>query len=88
VHHLPSVVRTRVIAAREGRARLEHVGWLDPYTAETITAEARRAGPGARLEITIPKRAASDREAAVESLFGWLRERGVEVVIRRDDDVE
>ncbi len=88
MHHLPSVVRTRVFAARDGAARPERVSWLDPYSAETIAAEARRAGAGARLEITLPKRTGSDGLEAVESLFGWLRARGIEVVVRRDDDAE
>ena len=80
-------MRTRVIHAQgERRGELERVAWLDPYTAETIGADARRAGPGARLEITVPQRTTAAGIAAVESLFAWLRDKGVEVRIRRGDD--
>jgi hypothetical protein len=85
VHHLPSVARTRITGGRERGGGLERVGWLDPYTAETIAAEARRAGPGARLEVVLPASATPDGLAAVENMFAWLREKGVDLVVRRDD---
>jgi len=85
--HLPSVVRTRVTAREGGRSgTLERVTWLTPYTAETIAQDARRAGAGARLEVTVPKETSAARLAAVESMFAWLREKGIEVTVRRDEE--
>ena len=86
-HPLPSVVRTRVTAREGGRSgTLERVTWLTPYTAETIAQDARRAGAGARLEVTVPKETSAARLAAVESMFAWLREKGIEVTVRRDEE--
>jgi hypothetical protein len=62
------------------------VVWLTPYAADGIAQEARRAGPGARLEVAVPPSAGREGLAAVESLFGWLREKGIEVVVRVDDE--
>jgi hypothetical protein len=85
VHRLPSFVRTRVTAPPGGAAgMLDRVTWLTPYAAEEIAQEAKRAGPGARLEVTVPALTSDDGVAAVESLFGWLRERGVSLVIERE----
>lgn len=85
IHRLPSFVRTRVTAPPGGSAgMLERVTWLTPYAAEEIAQEASRAGPGARLEVTVPATTSDDGVAAVESLFGWLREKHVSVVIDRD----
>jgi hypothetical protein len=80
-------VRTRVTpGAGGGTWTLERVVWLTPYAADGIAQEARRAGPGARLEIAVPRSAGREGIAAVEALFGWLREKGVEVVVRVDEE--
>ena len=63
---------------------LERVVWLTPYAADGIAQEARRAGAGARLDVILPGSAGRDGVGAVEALFGWLREKGVEVVVRLD----
>ena len=84
-HPLPSVVRTRVVVPGKDCA-LEQVGWLSPYTAETIGQAAWRAGPGARLEVIVPKSATDENVAAVEQLFGWLAEREVVVSVQRSTD--
>src|SRR5207249_10468061 len=57
---------------------LERTGWLTPYTAETVAEDARRAGDGARLEVTV---AASTVEglAQVRQQFARLGKRGVQV---------
>lgn len=84
VHRLPSFVRT-VVVPREARGTpLERVEWLTPYSAETIAEDVRRAGPGARLEVTVSSTASDTVVEAVGSLFGWLRDEGFEVVVRRD----
>ncbi len=84
---LPSFARTRIVAPRGNHSgMLERVSWLTPYAAETIGEDAIRAGRGARLEVTLPPPTTDDGLAAVESLFAWLREKGIEVVVRRGDD--
>jgi hypothetical protein len=84
VHRLPSFVRTRVTAAPGGSTwMLERVTWLTPYAAEEIAQEARRAGPGARLEVSVPASTSDAGVAVVDSLFAWLRQKGVSVVVHR-----
>ncbi|TMB54273.1 MAG: hypothetical protein E6J56_11445 [Deltaproteobacteria bacterium] len=61
------------------------MSWLTPYEAETIGEDARRAGPGTRLEVTVPRPADDARLAAVRSLFGWLAAKGIDVVVREGD---
>jgi hypothetical protein len=86
-HRLPSIVRTRVTAAPGWQAwTVERVTWLTPYAADEIANEARRAGPSARLEVIVPASTGEEGIAAVESLFGWLREKGLEVAIRREEE--
>jgi hypothetical protein len=83
-YRLPSLVRTRLVTERTGgRPGLERVNWLTPYTAEMIAEDARRAGPGTRLELTVPPRTSDSGLAAVERLFAWLREAGIEVRVTR-----
>ena len=65
---------------------LERVSWLTPYEAETIGEDAVRAGRGARLEVTVPPPTPDEGLAAVESLFAWLVEKGIEVRVLRGDD--
>lgn len=84
-HPLPSVVRTRVIAAT-GNCTLEQVSWLSPYAAETIGQAAWRAGPGSRLEIAVPKSASDANLVAVQQLFAWLAERAIVVRVQRSSD--
>ncbi len=84
VYRLPSFVRTRVTAAGENSTwTLDRVSWLTPYAADEIAQEARRAGPGARLEVTVAASTSDEGIAAVDSLFAWLRQKGLSVVTRR-----
>jgi len=79
-------VRTRVTVAPGGRAcMLERVTWLTPYTAQEIAQEARRAGTGAQLEVSVPTSTSNAGVAAIDGLFAWLRQKGVSVVVRRED---
>ena len=88
-YRLPSFVRVRVVPPRGARAvALDRVTWLTPYVAETIGEDARRAGPGARLEILVPQPASRARLAAVAALFAWLARKGVEVSVTAEDDEE
>ena len=87
LHRLPAVVRIRVVPPAGARSgELDRVSWLTPYEAETIGEDARRAGPGTRLEVTVPRTADAARRAAVAALFGWLSAKGVEVVVREESD--
>jgi len=87
VHRLPSLVRTRMTGGPGGRSgSVERVAWLTPYAVDEIAEEARRAGPHARLEVIVPATTGADGLAAVESLFGWLREKGIDLVIEREED--
>ena len=63
---------------------MERVSWLTPYTADGIAREARRAGPGARLEVFIPMGTKAEDLAAVHSFFARLCKEGIEVVVRRE----
>ena len=77
-------VRAAVAPAGRGRASIERSGWLTPYTVETIAEDARGAGRGARLEIDVAADAHAASLGLVEDAFGWLRERGLEVSVRRE----
>jgi len=84
---LPSFVRVRVIPPPDARASvLERVTWLTPYEAETIGEDARRAGPGTQLEVTVPGPTTAPGIEAVRLLFAWLRPKGIEVVVLVGDD--
>jgi acyl carrier protein len=71
-------------AAGESTGTLERTGWLTPYIAETIGADAVQAGPGARLEITIAAKTAEGFVRA-QRRFAALGKRGVLVTIQRYD---
>jgi hypothetical protein len=84
---LPSFARTCIVPPPGNRSgTLERVSWLTPYAAETVGEDAIRAGRGARLEVTLPPPTTDEGLAAVESLFAWLRAKGIEVTVRRGDD--
>lgn len=79
---LPSFVRVRVIPPPDARASvLERVTWLTPYEAETIGEDARRAGAGTKLEVTVPPQTGPAGFEAVRLLFAWLGPKGVDVVV-------
>ena len=84
----PPVVWTRVIPAQgETSGDLQRVGWLTPYTAETIAEDALRAGRGARLEVTVPANVSDANLALLHDQFAWLGNRGVQVNVRRDQQL-
>jgi acyl carrier protein len=70
--------------AGKSTGTLERTGWLTPYTAETIGEDAVRAGPGARLELTIGAKT-SEGFVRAQRQFAWLADRGVLVNVQRDD---
>jgi acyl carrier protein len=82
----PALVWARVLPP-DGDAEqrnLQRVGWLTPYTAETIAEDALRIGRGARLEVTVPSSVNDAGLARLVDQFAWLGERGVQVSVRRD----
>ncbi|TMA38286.1 MAG: hypothetical protein E6J75_11880 [Deltaproteobacteria bacterium] len=88
-HRLPSLVRVRVVPpSAAGWRDLERVSWLTPYEAETIGEDARRAGPGTRLEVTVPGPSSDATLAAVRSLFEWLGTKGIDVIVVRGVEEE
>jgi acyl carrier protein len=70
--------------AGDSSGTLERAGWLTPYTAETIAEDAMRAPAGATLELTIAE-SATEGLVRAERPFAWLRQRGVQVIVRRGD---
>jgi len=79
-----SLVWARVTPSPNGSAQLQRAGWLTPYTAETIAEDALSAGHGARLEVMVPSNVSDTGMALLQDQFAWLNDRGVQVVIRRD----
>jgi acyl carrier protein len=68
---------------------LERVGWLTPYVAQTIVADACRARGGARLEVTVAATTDDAALARVRDQFAGLAHRlarrDVRVDVRRGD---
>lgn len=69
-------------------ATLEAVGALSPYKAQTISDEARLAGPGARLEIMMSRGASDAALAGVRSRFAHLARKSILVKVRRYETVD
>jgi len=79
----PPHVSARIVPAK-GRRRtgvLERTGWLTPYLAQTIADAGRRAGRGARIELTIAP-GGPESLAKLRGQFAGLAERGIVVSVR------
>ena len=76
-----------VSTAGEWRGELQRAGELTPYAAQTIGEDALRAGPGARLEVTVDEDTGDAGLGRVQDQFAWLRARGIQVDVHRDDRV-
>jgi acyl carrier protein len=63
---------------------VERIGWLTPYTLETIVYSALRAGPGARLEMGVPPNLGEAAMTQLRNEFAWLGRRHIGVQVRRD----
>lgn len=66
-----------------GAQKFERALWLTPYGAETLVDDVAHAGPGARLEVRVPR-------GTTETALAWLRHqlagveaRGVLVQVQR-----
>ena len=66
------------------RGTIERTDVLTPYGAETIADDARRAGPNARLDVTVPAETTDAGVAAVHERFTPLVGHGVDVHVVRD----
>jgi acyl carrier protein len=86
---VPALVLARVVPPRGARnhGELQRTGVLTPYVAETIAEDALRAGPGARLELSVSSTLSDARIASLSDEFAWLGDRGVQVSVRRDHHV-
>jgi len=80
----PLLVRAALHGTDGGTPQtFERALWLTPYGAETLVADVAHAGPGARLELSVPR-------GTTEIALVWLRHqlagvlaRGVRVRLRR-----
>jgi hypothetical protein len=79
-------IHARVVppAARPNDAPLQRAGWLTPYTAQTIAEDALTAGPGTRLELTVPAKLSDLVVTRLQQQFAWLGDRGVSVLVQRE----
>lgn len=80
----PALVFVRIVPPDRSGGEIERVGWLTPYTAETIVEDALRAGDGSRLELAVPPNLGERALAELEAQFAWLGDRHVHVSVHRD----
>jgi len=69
----------------KGGSTLHRADWLTPYAAESIAADALRAGRGARLDVTVAASATVADLAGVREQFVRLVNQAVKVSVRHDD---
>jgi acyl carrier protein len=81
----PVFAWTRVVPAGDGASGgLERTGELTPYAVDILVEDARRAGPGARVEMKLPASTDDAGLAAALHQLGPLSARGVAVRVRRE----
>jgi len=77
-------VRTCVVStADEWPGEIQRADELTPYAAQTIGEDALRAGPGARLAVTVDGDTDDAGLGRVLDQFAWLRARGIQVDVHR-----
>ena len=81
----PACITAHIVPPEGQGGELDRVGWLTPYTAQTIGEDALRAGRGARLDVTVIPGTNATSLARVRAEFGWLDARGVQVTVTPDD---
>jgi hypothetical protein len=80
----PIAVWTRLSAPlRAARGALVRADLLTPYVAEAIAEDALRAGPGARLELTVAPGTSVGALARLRARFADLEARGVDVSVTK-----
>ena len=77
----PLPLRARLVSPHGEILRAEA---FTPYSAETIADDARAAGRGSSLEITLPANAADGAVEDVRRRLAWLTAHGVVVQIARE----
>jgi len=86
-HDMP--VRARLTPAGVPRRwTVERVLVLTPYAVETLTADALRAGVGARIELAVGAGESAETLARVRKQFRLLEERGIQLEVGGDRSVE
>jgi acyl carrier protein len=84
----PALVWAKVVPSEQhAGGDLQRTGWLTPYTAEEIVEDALRAGRGARLELSVPPSTNDVGLARLQNQFAWLGDRGVQVSVRREQNL-
>jgi acyl carrier protein len=82
----PIAIWTRLLSPlRSARGALVRAELLTPYAVETIVGDALRAGPRARLELTLPADAEEEAMASVRARFAGLEAHGVGVSVAKQD---
>jgi len=86
-HDMP--VRARLTPAGvPSRWTIERVLVLTPYAVETLTAEALRAGVGARIELAAASGVSAQTRASVRRRFRLLEERGIQLEVTGERSME
>jgi hypothetical protein len=78
-------VKVRAWLGPAGHARGPRLGRavrLDAYTLQVLVDDARRAGPGARLDIVVTRDTPAVVTAAIQRRLAHLARRGVDVRVR------
>lgn len=80
----PIAIWTRLLSPlRAARGALMRAELLTPYAVETIVEDALRAGPGARLELSVAAGTNEETMADVRGRFAGLEARGVDVSVTK-----
>lgn len=79
----PPPVCVRILRSSGGKQLVRSL-IFSPYAAQTIVEDALRAGPGARLEVTVPDDTADAVLAHIEEALARPRAAGVAVGVRRE----
>ena len=84
----PAFVSVQIVPpADHATGDLWRVCWCTPYNAETIVEDALSAGPGARLEARVLSEITDAALRSLEDRLAGLRERHIQVNIRRDQQM-
>ena len=80
----PLAVWTRLLSPlRAARGALVRADLLTPYAVESIAEDALRAGPGARLEVTVAAGTSERAMTRVRTRFADLEARGIDVSVTK-----
>lgn len=82
-HEGVALLRTRLVGPPPRRGALERIFLLDPYALEIVVDDARDAGDGSRLEVTVDRATSDSVLRRVRGRLARLSRRGVAVEVRR-----